>query len=304
MITHCEECDTYFRVSIDQLKAANGQVKCGCCMKVFNAIESLLENTEATSAQNFPTDPDQAGNNTIGSTILGTEVEVEEEPEQAFSEEIELSNEDDDLEFFEEKLPTGEANSSEEDDGAIVSEEIHNLSEQELSIFEGLIDDENAFSEPIEKKSNTIWVVTSIFFIGLLLFQLITFNPGAILAKFPKAQPMCHLIECPIVTKFNDTSAINLISRDVREHPQFRDVLLVNATLMNSSKDFQVFPKLQLDLFNKVGRPVGSRQFSPNEYLDESVDLETGMKPKQPVHIVLEILGSADETSSFEFTFL
>lgn len=304
MITHCEECDTYFRVSIDQLKAANGQVKCGCCMKVFNAIESLLENTETTNTQNFSADSDQAGNDTIGSAILGAE--VEEEPGQAFSKAMELSNEDVDLahEAFEEDPSTDEANSTEEDDGATVPGEIHKFTDQELSIFEGLIDDEDEFSEPIEKKSNTIWVVTSTFFIGLLLFQLVTFNPEAILAKFPQAQPMCHVIECPIVTEFNDTSAINLISRDVREHPQFRDVLLVNATLMNSANDFQAFPKLQLDLFNKVGRPVGSRQFSPNEYLDESVDLETGMKPKQPVHIVLEILGSADETSSFEFTFL
>ncbi|MFK8068395.1 MAG: zinc-ribbon domain-containing protein, partial [Gammaproteobacteria bacterium] len=47
MITHCLECDTYFRVSAEQLKTANGQVKCGCCMTVFNALESLLDNSES-----------------------------------------------------------------------------------------------------------------------------------------------------------------------------------------------------------------------------------------------------------------
>lgn len=41
MITHCPHCDTYFRVSAEQLAAHDGQVRCGRCTQVFNALERL-----------------------------------------------------------------------------------------------------------------------------------------------------------------------------------------------------------------------------------------------------------------------
>lgn len=41
MITHCPHCDTYFRVSSEQLAAHDGQVRCGRCTQIFNALERL-----------------------------------------------------------------------------------------------------------------------------------------------------------------------------------------------------------------------------------------------------------------------
>ncbi|MFK8068294.1 MAG: DUF3426 domain-containing protein, partial [Gammaproteobacteria bacterium] len=87
-------------------------------------------------------------------------------------------------------------------------------------------------------------------------------------------------------------------------HPQFVDILLINATLINSAEIRKPFPKLQLDLYDKVGRSIGHRQFEPEEYLDSSIDLDIGMRPELPVHIVLEVVGSSNVANSFEFTFL
>lgn len=41
MITHCPHCDTYFRVSSEQLSAHDGEVRCGRCTQTFNALERL-----------------------------------------------------------------------------------------------------------------------------------------------------------------------------------------------------------------------------------------------------------------------
>lgn len=37
--TQCPNCQTRFRVTEEQLGIAKGKVRCGNCMKVFNAIE-------------------------------------------------------------------------------------------------------------------------------------------------------------------------------------------------------------------------------------------------------------------------
>ncbi len=42
-ITACPQCQTRFRVTEEQLGMRNGNVRCGRCAHVFNALESLIE---------------------------------------------------------------------------------------------------------------------------------------------------------------------------------------------------------------------------------------------------------------------
>jgi predicted Zn finger-like uncharacterized protein len=43
MFTQCPSCKTTFQVTAEQLKAANGDVRCGQCLTVFNAVTHLSE---------------------------------------------------------------------------------------------------------------------------------------------------------------------------------------------------------------------------------------------------------------------
>jgi predicted Zn finger-like uncharacterized protein len=43
VFTQCTECETIFRLSPELLRAAGGQVRCGRCGEVFNALASLAE---------------------------------------------------------------------------------------------------------------------------------------------------------------------------------------------------------------------------------------------------------------------
>ena len=43
MYTRCPHCQTYFKISAEQLKKAGGKVRCGQCTKVFNSLGNLLE---------------------------------------------------------------------------------------------------------------------------------------------------------------------------------------------------------------------------------------------------------------------
>lgn len=46
MYTQCPQCATVFRLNAGQLAQARGQVRCGVCEHVFNALESLSESPE------------------------------------------------------------------------------------------------------------------------------------------------------------------------------------------------------------------------------------------------------------------
>ena len=47
MFTQCSKCETVFRLSAEVLRAAGGQVRCGKCGEVFNALAHLAEDPSA-----------------------------------------------------------------------------------------------------------------------------------------------------------------------------------------------------------------------------------------------------------------
>ena len=50
LFTQCSKCETVFRLSAEVLRAAGGQVRCGRCGEVFNALAHLAEDPSAFSA--------------------------------------------------------------------------------------------------------------------------------------------------------------------------------------------------------------------------------------------------------------
>lgn len=50
MYTECPSCKTVFKITANHLKIAHGKVRCGSCSTVFNALDSLIENYESSSA--------------------------------------------------------------------------------------------------------------------------------------------------------------------------------------------------------------------------------------------------------------
>jgi predicted Zn finger-like uncharacterized protein len=49
LFTQCSKCETVFKLSADVLRAAGGQVRCGKCGEVFNALAHLAEDPSAFS---------------------------------------------------------------------------------------------------------------------------------------------------------------------------------------------------------------------------------------------------------------
>jgi len=52
--TQCSKCETVFKLSADVLRAASGQVRCGRCGEVFNALARLAEDASAFESGESP----------------------------------------------------------------------------------------------------------------------------------------------------------------------------------------------------------------------------------------------------------
>ncbi|MDI9244297.1 DUF3426 domain-containing protein [Marinobacter sp. CHS3-4] len=52
--TQCPKCDTRFRVTDAQLGVANGKVRCGNCMSVFNALEHRIDESTSPAPEKQP----------------------------------------------------------------------------------------------------------------------------------------------------------------------------------------------------------------------------------------------------------
>lgn len=85
MFTQCPHCDSIFQLSTEQLKAANGEVRCGQCLTVFSALSHLSENipTQAEPvkrSQNPP--PSNTPFNTSSGTLAPPSFSVQQSAQQ------------------------------------------------------------------------------------------------------------------------------------------------------------------------------------------------------------------------------
>jgi predicted Zn finger-like uncharacterized protein len=69
LYTQCIKCETVFRLSAEVLRAAGGQVRCGRCGEVFNALARLAEDPGAFPAGESPLEMEARANEILESTV-------------------------------------------------------------------------------------------------------------------------------------------------------------------------------------------------------------------------------------------
>lgn len=88
LVTQCPNCDTRFRVTENQLQVAQGQVRCGACLTVFDGTSSLLMDGDLLAADFLDEDVD----------ALLSEIDAQAQAPEAVPPMMELSAVEDDLE--------------------------------------------------------------------------------------------------------------------------------------------------------------------------------------------------------------
>lgn len=146
-----------------------------------------------------------------------------------------------------------------------------------------------------------------VFVLSLIaVAQLAWFNRDGLLRAYPALVPwveqVCDRLQCDPI-RFRDVSAIELLNRQVTQHPRYRNALLASATMVNNAESIQPFPDIVLLIFSTGGQVISRGRFKPEEYLGPGVNPSGGMPPGVPIHFGLELSGTSQEAVSFRFRF-
>ncbi|HEB67409.1 MAG TPA: DUF3426 domain-containing protein [Gammaproteobacteria bacterium] len=136
--------------------------------------------------------------------------------------------------------------------------------------------------------------------------QLAIFRSTEIANALPSLRPLLELVCQRVECRYNgpiDVDRIQLVSRDIRDHPARPDALLIKATLVNKAPFAQPFPDMEITLSDLTGAVVARRRFHPREYLGSYWHPFLLMRPDQPVQVTLEVLNPGQDAVNFEFAF-
>jgi predicted Zn finger-like uncharacterized protein len=81
VFTQCSKCETVFKLSAEVLRAAGGQVRCGKCGEVFNALARLAEDPSAFAATETEIDLETRADSILESPPIRSPRAAAKEPE-------------------------------------------------------------------------------------------------------------------------------------------------------------------------------------------------------------------------------
>lgn len=268
IVTQCPSCLTQFRVSSGQLEVANGQVRCGSCLHVFNAIQnSLTPNIELLKRS----EPEE-----VNTPFSETESKADQNDF--------LNSREGSLEYLsslrDSKVPTLK-----------ISTEPVTL--QAPEIMPGRF----AYG----------WLLACLLAMACIASQFIWFNRTTLYWNYPQYQSLfdeaCSHINC----KISSRQSIELIENQsilVTPHSQFEGAMQVQLILNNRANFQQPFPALSLEFRDLKNRLVAHRTIQPNEYLDNQQSDWLSMPVEQPIQISLEIMSPGSRAVNYKLELL
>lgn len=298
LITSCPECQTQFVVTKEQLKAYEGQVRCGTCNHVFNAKAHLIK----------PVKPKKAPAKKSSAPVV-PEAELVSAPLESMPLETTASNLDaqatEHAEHIEITVPDHLKNDVQEEAHPITSnEDLSLLAITSPSMVQDLSIDEK-FNKRQKSKSSWGLLLLSLLLLLGLLAQLAYFMRTEISANYPQTKPLlalaCEQIGCdvPLPKKID---LLTIDDSDMQEHVEYEHVLQFTSTLINHANVAQAYPNIELTLTDTDDEPVLKRTFSAKEYLHNDANVENGIAAKEEVRIKLNMNTSDVAVAGYRVT--
>jgi predicted Zn finger-like uncharacterized protein len=312
LVAQCPACSTAFIVKPEQLAAHRGDVRCGQCQQVFNALAHLSESADINQQESeiaAPPSPQVAFDFAFGSIseTLTDEashepVEPIEIPPSPFSMDNETplaSVETEEVQTFEmpaEELPAA----TETFTTPATAPEPETKQEQQAEVIDfPVFQTWQPVIEPAEvpEKKRSGWltfllILVSVLLLALLSLQIIYLKRTEIAQHWPQAKPLlvkaCEPLHCEIALPQNaDLLAID--DSDLTEDTVHQHVYFLTSTLTNHAEFTQAFPLLELSLTDLNDQVIMRRTLHPSEYLPNNANESTGIGANDEVHIKLPI---------------
>ena len=320
MHTQCPDCKTKFLVNDDQLRVAQGKVRCSKCHKIFNANESLQTPPQTASTpvtnQPPPTLPDTVTDfmsatdlhefSDLKAKVSGDmspqkddENKAEQQPpKQEQKIDDDLSDVLKELERMENKT---QKKSGPEENAAVIPEPPPSDAEK-TTLHDPL--ELLTPNKPQKKKGGLLWSIGILLLLTVALAQLAWFKREQLM-HYPEGrvllQTACKYAGCTLPT-IREPEKIQVLSRSIAMHPKIENALLIQLTIANKASFPQAQPILQISLFSSDERLVVQRRFKPSEYLADKV--KPGLLlPGKAMYVELAIEDPGDDVTGFKLDF-
>ena len=321
MYVVCPACHSLFRIHSAHLAAAHGQVRCGACQTLFDATETLYDDPaqaiaavrrlresageiealvgEALTAvggeggEAPPAVQDFGGDEQTDSAVAGSVAGAEQEvtPPVGRQRQAPVAYRVD-ADFFASPAAgeLGHAAAA----GGVSARQPHGLLLEELPERNGV--------------SKSAWLgLAASLLLSLLLAGQYAWAERYQLAGNPDIRPLldrfCGMLGCDLPLR-HDLTQLEILEREVRDHPRVEGALLISATFVNEAPFVQAWPVFEVAFSDVSGTPVAVRRFRPSDYLPSGFDTGAGMQPGQQTHLVLEVLDPGSNAVSFQLDFL
>ncbi|SOD40293.1 DUF3426 domain-containing protein [Nitrosovibrio sp. Nv4] len=320
LVTRCPSCATTFRVTPLHLQAHGGEVRCGHCAQVFNGFAALATMQEPEAAdlgdpksdpeaeETPPYSPDIPSGSDAPAQALPDQKDLPSAsghkiiPDEVAADQIREEAPPSGPPVSEESIPktAGARNSSaavsagEEKSAPKVSETGSSWTEND--VLANYPPENYAFDEGQPPRASLAaslaWGFASLVLVVVLAAQAIYAYRGELAVIAPDAKPYleryCELLECTIPTP-QHAKLLNIESSEMQSDTEQPGVITLNATIRNHAPYPQAFPSFQLTLIDTQNRPLASRTFPPDAYLEEKENSGSGVAPNDEFNVKLHL---------------
>lgn len=309
LTTCCAHCRTVFRVTTGQLQAHGGQVRCGRCLQVFDALAALATEPAALETERglapAPAATPAVKALATAEPVAAPSAPVEAEPEPEPEPEPQAS-----VAALEELLP--EPQPAVAEDPALVEATAAEVvtadagSGVEPTPPVETVDTDNPFVQsPADEQAvpprRRLLAVASVTLAVVLAAQAVFFYRSEIAARHPLARQWlntaCAEAGCTVALPQRPQSIVIEASDLQVADPASPNRIQLTATLRNHAGHDVGYPALDLVLTNVNDHTLARRIFLPQEYLGGGRDVRVGIaaNAEMTVRLALETgnLGAA-----------
>ncbi len=320
VVTQCPECHALFRVSEGQMRLAQGQVRCGACLTVFDAQSHALQRVEQASYEpELPTPSNQTPPppaSGVASTpsasarssysTQGANARIVQFS-QAPAAETSASTAAPATKYEPTSNPAQSTHTQPQ------TQKHQQVNQQtEPTVDSALIPQIDILAEPIvlhnhePREANPVavlfWTLCSMLALAGLLGQYLWFE-RATLANQPALTPFyqiaCERVRCDL----NANQGLANLKPDqvvALPHQQFTDLISLAIRIRNEAAFAQPYPAIEVSFTDLKGNLVSRRTFQPGQYLGTDLEGAARLPAGLDIEVNLPLTTPGPEAVSYE----
>ena len=295
LATTCPACGTAFLVTTEQLSIHRGDVRCGKCQHVFNALQHLSE-VAIHSNRGIGYNPNEALTRTVSSVSSFPSGQLAERPQEEPRSDSGQSTSPERVQDSKITFQVGSPASGTNDfrvssNGSLSKADSPDALDMQPSEVTATLSRHPTFS--------LVKALLTLLLSAGAVFQTVYFMRSEIAAKYPPTKKWleqgCMWLNCTVdLPRYTEPSvAVVIEDSDLKDDPDRPGTIQLDYVLFNRASVTQAYPMLELTLSDTSDKPVLRRTLVPAEYLPKGLDprLGIGGRSETSSHLYLEVSG-------------